>query len=310
MSGAPKPAVEKKIIIFFPAAAGVLLALGGCGFCGKKPAAAPPPPAPVAEAPPPAPAPVALNLSKAQGDVQVRHAQGPWVPVQPPFPLGLDDSVRTALGGTATLQVGRDGSIEVRERTEVSVRQLLADRARFRLERGRIGATPGHTALTVESSGSSAVAEASTGSFAVFNDGKGLVAVVAEAGEVKLTSGGGDTLLAAGQGARIVGDAAPVREEVPRSVLLKVAWPEQKETRDTSIKLSGEADPGALVSVNGRQLQVADDGRFEADVPLIPGPNRLSVSSTDRFGRTADAENTLRVDRRPPPVKAQHEGWE
>jgi len=73
MSDAPKPAVEKKIIIFFPAAAGVLLALGGCGFCGKKPAAAPPPPAPVAEAPPPAPAPVALNLSKAQGDVQVRH---------------------------------------------------------------------------------------------------------------------------------------------------------------------------------------------------------------------------------------------
>jgi hypothetical protein len=30
----------------------------------------------------------------------------------------------------------------------------------------------------------------------------------------------------------------------------------------------------------------------------------------DRFGRTADAKETLRVDRRPPPVKAQHEGWQ
>ncbi len=162
----------------------------------------------------------------------------------------------------------------------------------------------------MESSGSSAVAEASTGSFAVFNDGKGLVAVVADAGEVKLTSGGGDTLLAAGEGARILGDAAAVREAVPRSVLLKVAWPEEKVTRVASVTLRGEAGPGAAVWVNGKEAQVAADGRFEAEVPLAPGVNSVSVTSMDRFGRTADVEETLRVDRRPPPVKAQHEGWQ
>jgi hypothetical protein len=282
---------------------------GSCAFCGEKPKVEKLAPAPAVQAPV-APNPVAVVLSAAQGDVQVRRGgQGPWSTVQVPLPLGLDDSVRTGVGSGATLKVGRDGSIEVRERTEVSVRQLLADRARFRLERGRIGATPGHTAVAIESSGSSAVAQASTGSFAVFNDGKGLVAVVAEAGEVKLTTRGGDAVLAAGEGARVVGAAAPLREAVPRSVLLKVAWPEQKETRESTLTLRGEADPGAMVSVNGRQAQVGADGRFEADVPLAPGINRVSVTSTDRFGRTAGADEALRVDRRPPPVKAQHEGW-
>ena len=282
---------------------------GSCAFCGEKPKVEKLAPAPAVQAPV-APDPVAVVLSAAQGDVQVRHgAQGLWSAVQVPLPLGLDDSVRTAVGSGATLKVGRDGSIEVRERTEVSVRQLLADRARFRLERGRIGATPGHTAVAIETSGSSAVAQASTGSFAVFNDGKGLVAVVAEAGEVKLTTGGGDAVLAAGEGARVVGAAAPMREAVPRSVLLKVAWPEQKETRESTLTLRGEADPGAMVSVNGRQAQVGADGRFEADVLLAPGINRVSVTSTDRFGRTAGEEEALRVDRRPPPLKAQPEGW-
>jgi hypothetical protein len=93
-------------------------------------------------------------------------------------------------------------------------------------------------------------------------------------------------------------------------VLLKVAWPEQKETRESTFVLHGEADPGAVVSVNGREAQVGADGRFEVEVPLAPGTNRVSVTSMDRFGRAAGNEEALRVDRRPPPVKAQHEGWQ
>jgi len=134
--------------------------------------------------------------------------------------------------------------------------------------------------------------------------------VVAEAGEVKLTSNGGDTVLAAGQGARVVGNAVPVREAVPRSVLLKVAWPDQKVTREINVTLHGEADPGAVISVNGLETAVGSDGRFVAVVPLLPGKNRVSVTSTDRFGRTADAEETVRVERRAPPVHAEHEGWQ
>jgi len=288
-----------------------LLVQAGCGFCGGQPEK----PVPTASVPAPAYAPMAspvvVELSQAQGDVQVRRGPAqPWGPVQLPLSLGFDDSVRTGVGGSASLKVGRDGTIHVRERTEVSVRQLLADRARFRLERGRIGATPGQIAIAVESSGSGAVAEATTGSFAVFTDGRGLVAVVAEAGEVKLTSNGGDTVLAAGEGARVVGNAAPVREAVPRSVLLKVAWPDQKVTRETNVTLHGEADPGAVVSVNGLETAVGSDGRFVAVVPLLRGKNKVSVTSMDRFGRIADAEETVRVERRAPPVHAEHEGWQ
>ena len=288
---------------------------GTCGFCGEKPALQP-----VVTAPKPASAPVvvapavaAVELAVVSGEVQTRHgATGAWEPARTPLPLGLDDAVRTSVGASARLKVGRNGFIEVRERTEVSVRQLLANRARFRLERGRVGASPGEgdVAISVESSGSSAVAEADSGSFAVFNDGKGLVAVVAETGEVKLTSAGGDTVLAAGQGARVIGSAPPEREAVPRSVLLKVAWPADKSTRQAAVMLRGEADPGAVVSINGLEMPVGHDGRFEAEVPLAPGANRIAVRTMDRFGRTADEEETLRVDRRPPPVKARSEGWQ
>jgi len=300
----------------FAAAALVIAAsCESCGSCAQKPAPPPPAPvpAPVVVAPPKPPEAVTVQLSAATGEVQIRHGAGAnWQPTSVPLPLGLDDAVRTSVGGAATLKIGRDGSIEVRERTEVSVRQLLANRARFRLERGRIGASPGKgdVSVAVESSGSSAVAEASTGSFAVFNDGKGLVAVVAEAGEVKLTSAGGDTVLAAGQGARVVGAAAPVQEAVPRSVLLKVAWPAEKVTRQATVTLRGEADPGALVSINGREMPVGEDGKFETEVPLEPGANRIAVRSFDRFGREAGDEETLRVDRRPPPVRAKSEGWQ
>ena len=298
-------------------ATGLLVFAASCARCGACAEALPRPVAPSPSAPvvvaAPAPAPVSatVELSATQGDVEVRHG-GVWQPAQVPFGLGLDDAVRTRAGGTATLKVGRDGLIEVRERTEVSVRQLLVRSVRFRLERGRIGASPGKgdVAVSVESSGSTAVAEASTGSFAVFNDGKGLVAVVAEAGEVKLTSAGGDTVLAAGQGARVEGDDAPVREAVPRSVLLKVAWPAEKVTRQATVTLRGEADPGAFVSVNGRELSVGEDGRFETEVPLALGANKIAVRSVDRFGRVADDAETVRVDRRPPPVKARSEGWQ
>jgi glucodextranase-like protein len=293
------------------AALAALLVLAGCGWCGRPGPNPAPAPAAAAAAYVPMAGPVVVELSVAQGDVQVRRtSRGPWGPAQLPLSLGFDDSVRTGVGGAATLKIGRDGAIEVRERTEVSVRQLLADRARFRLERGRIGARPGGTAVAVESSGSSAVAEATTGSFAVFNDGKGLVAVVADAGEVKLTAKGGDTVLAAGQGVRVLGNSAPVREAVPRSVLLKVAWPEEKVTRAINVTLRGEADPGAAVAVNGVEARVGADGRFEAELPLAPGTNHVSVTSTDRFGRTAAEQETLRVERRAPPVKAQHEGWQ
>jgi len=93
-------------------------------------------------------------------------------------------------------------------------------------------------------------------------------------------------------------------------VLLKVAWPAEKVTRQATVTLRGEADPGAFVSVNGRELSVGEDGRFETEVPLAQGANKIAVRSVDRFGRVADDGETVRVDRRPPPVKARSEGWQ
>src|SRR3989475_12376186 len=105
------------------AARAALLLLTGCGWC------APPAPKPVAPASASTPAyapmagPVAVELSVAQGGVQVRRSSGgAWGPAELPLSLGFDDSVRTGMGGAATLKGGPGGSGEGRARTGTSVR--------------------------------------------------------------------------------------------------------------------------------------------------------------------------------------------
>jgi hypothetical protein len=266
-------------------------------------------PAPATQAALPASQPAATVAREVTGSVEVRRGPA-WVKLKPGERLEKDDAIRTAAGATATVAVGEDVEFQVQASSEVTLRELTATASRVRLERGRVGAsvTGGKVVLRVESAHSSAVAEARRGKFAVFTDGKGLVAVAATAGEVRLSSSGGDALLAAGEQGRVLGDGAPRREPVPASVYLKVRWPEPVPG-DKVLVVRGAADVGATVAVNGTPATVGADGTFTATVPAVQGRTKLSVTAVDLGGRAASASATVGALRKPPSVKVETPVW-
>ena len=286
-----------------------LALLAGCG--GKKPAPArDAAPAPATQAAVPASQPAAATIAKGvEGSVEVRRGSA-WVPLKPGERLEKDDAIRTAAGATATVAVGDDVEFQVQASSEVTLRELTATASRVRLERGRVGAsvTGGKVVLRVESARSTAVAEARRGRFAVFTDGQGLVAVAATAGEVRLSSSGGDALLGAGEQGRVLGDGAPSREPVPPSVYLKVRWPEPAPGEKVFV-VRGAADIGAAVAVNGRPATVGPDGSFSASVPAGKGRTRLNVTAVDLGGRSASASAMVGVTSRPPSVQVEKPVW-
>jgi hypothetical protein len=266
-------------------------------------------PVPATGGPAPASQPATAVAKEVAGGVEVRRGPA-WVKLKPGERLEKDDAIRTAVGATATVSVGDDVEFQVQASSEVTLRELTATASKVRLERGRVGAsvTGGKVVLRVESAHSSAVAEARRGKFAVFTDGKGLVAVAATAGEVRLSSSGGDALLAAGEQGRVVGDEAPKREPVPASVYLKVRWPEPAPG-DKVLVVRGAADVGAVVAVNGAPATVGSDGTFAASVPAAHGRTRLSVTAVDLGGRSASASATVGVVRKPPSVQVEKPVW-
>jgi hypothetical protein len=287
------------------AAAALAVLAAGCG--GKRPLpavdAAPAGSQPVAVAPP------AATLAKeVTGSVEVRRGQS-WVPLKAGERLEKDDAVRTAASAVVTVAVGDDVEFQVQASSEVTLRELTATASRVRLERGRVGASvTGKVVLRVESAHSTAVAEARRGKFAVFTDGKGLVAVAATAGEVRLSSSGGDALLAAGEQGRVVGDGAPSREPVPASVYLKVKWPEPPPGAKVLV-VRGAADIGATVDINGAPATVGADGTFTASVPAAGPRTKLNVTAVDLGGRSARASATVGAVPRPPTVKVEKPEW-
>jgi hypothetical protein len=272
----------------------------------KRPPQADAAPAPATQAAASQPAPTTAR--EVTGTVEVRRAQG-WVPLKAGEQLGKDDAIRTAPGSVATVAVGDDIEFQVQASSEVTLRDLTATASRVRLERGRVGASvTGKVVLRVESAHSTAVAEARRGKFAVYTDGKGLVAVAATAGEVRLSSSGGDALLAAGEQGRVVGDGAPTREPVPASVYLKVRWPEPAPGEKVLV-VRGAAEVGAVVDVNGTPAPVGADGTFTASVPAGGARTKLHVTAVDLGGRSAHASATVGAVSRPPSVKVEKPEW-
>jgi hypothetical protein len=264
------------------------------------------PPAPVAKAPP------AIVVLEAKGEVETRRA-GQWGEAQVGDRLSPRDAVRAGGWGNARVAIGDGGEVVVEPASEVTIGEMRGESARVRLERGRLRAdlSGDELLIEVESAGSDAIAAAKSGSFSVFSDGRGGVAVATRTGEVRLRGGGGEVIVAPGERATVEKNQAPEKEQVPDSVYLKVRWPEQRMTRDTEVTVRGAADASARVDVNGVPVEVGPDGSFEAQVPLKEGRNDLRVQVTDLSERTATDESSVVVRRHAPRVKAESEGiWE
>lgn len=68
---------------------------------------------------------------------------------------------------------------------------------------------------------------------------------------------------------------------------------------DRVVLVTGNVEPGAVVTVNSQPVATDAKGAFEAPVTLTAGPNIIRVSATRRYGRPSIVERQVYVDTTP-----------
>ena len=86
-----------------------------------------------------------------------------------------------------------------------------------------------------------------------------------------------------------------VSEEPPRSAHLAITDPESTEhvVTSPSYTITGNADPGSIVLINGLSVPVTTAGTFSSALDLNEGINSIAISVRDLRGRTASAQRSL-----------------
>lgn len=269
---------------------GLTVAAAGCS-CGEDPPGATSRMArvraPTAEQPA---AEQAVEVISVVGKVEGRMPGGEWTNLAAGDRLLEDESIRTVGGSTAVLKLGDTAQVELSPMSEFSVPEISQSLARVNLSEGRVAAVvngvDGST-LRVQVRGNDAVAEATSGEFAVLTTGGGRMTVAATTGKVRLKSRHETVEVAAGQQTFVDPDQRPASPTaIPSSLYLKVGKPASLLQRERETTIGGRTTPGAVVSVNGVRVVSDGEGAFAARVPLAEGENTLTVRAEDVAGRT------------------------
>jgi hypothetical protein len=247
------------------------------------------------------------RVAAVHGVVERRAPGRDWEPVGEGDVLGLSDGLRTGVESSATLELGAGTRVEVTQETEFTLAQLSATVSGLRLEEGRIAARVERQAeseLRIEAAGGDAVAETRDGEFTALSSGHGDLSVAATEGRVRLSARGRSVEVAAGQQSVAAADAPPSEPRaIPPSLFLKVNQPGKLRKRE--VRLAGTTAPGAIVTVNGVPVRVDASGRFEAEVSLREGKNRVVFRAVDPIGREEKQRVPLDVDSRGPRVHSE-----
>jgi len=60
------------------------------------------------------------------------------------------------------------------------------------------------------------------------------------------------------------------------------------EVSEPTISIEGKAERIATLNMNGKQIPVTEEGAFSELYVLSPGYNRITLSASDRFGKTTE----------------------
>ncbi len=88
-----------------------------------------------------------------------------------------------------------------------------------------------------------------------------------------------------------------------RPPVVKIEQPaEGLWTNQKLVHVTGTADPGSSVRVNGQQTTAGTDGKFAVDVLLDEGRNVIKVEATDAVGNVSTVEQSATLKMQPPAV--------
>ncbi len=80
----------------------------------------------------------------------------------------------------------------------------------------------------------------------------------------------------------------------PQPLFLDVQGPDDGTTvRSAAVVVHGRTGPGATVTIGGVSAVADGDGRFQLEVPLEPGENRIEIVASDGAGRSVSAARTV-----------------
>jgi hypothetical protein len=75
---------------------------------------------------------------------------------------------------------------------------------------------------------------------------------------------------------------------------LSITMPEREAIlRDPSVRVAGESEPGARVTLQGQPVEVRPDGRFEATITATAGTNTITVVAADPAGNETKRERSF-----------------
>lgn len=257
-----------------------------------------------------APAPIAaeLKLSEVQGEVEIRTASGEWKKATKGEVLKASDAVRTKDGSYAILVGGEAYEVKMEAGTEVSIQDLTSSITKLMLESGMATASvrkgSGQT-FEVRAAGSDAVARTTGATFAMSNNGQGTVAVGTKDGEVEFSGKGKVVIVRAGTQSVVTPEHGPSEPiAIPGSLLLKLNVPGAGGTiTKKKVEVSGVAEPGAHLDIQGHTVRTDASGKYKATVDLKEGANTVTVRALTVGGTSETKSEQVRVDSRVGPTK-------
>jgi FecR protein/Glucodextranase, domain B len=262
-----------------------------------------PPPPPIAVADAGHEGPVKITLSEVQGEVEIRDlsADGGWRPAKAGDELKSSAGVRTKDGAMAVMVGGERWEVRIEPGTEVEVGELSDSISRILLANGMAHAkVKGNNrhAFEVKATQGDAVARTDGGVFSISHNGEGTVAVGTQEGEVEFLGKGKVVIVRAGQGSIIhPGQVPSDPTPLPSSLLLKVNFPKQRESRQAKVVITGSVPPGSVVTVEGKPARVDKEGNFKAPLSLAEGKHKIDVKAVGVGNQTAEESGDYKVKR-------------
>lgn len=223
-------------------------------------------------------------IASYSGEVEVSHAGGAWQPAAIREPLADSDRIRTGESGEAML-IHDSSHVTVRASTELTVSSLTAESNDFDLV-GMVFVEARGDRIVLSDPVTEAAVEADEAGYGLTIRPDGYVSVAVKRGGADFTAMGTTRRVEEGHESHAAAGRPPsTPTPIPKSILLNVSFPDAATFNTRIARIEGRADPGSRVLVAGRSVQTGSDGRFEAEVELEEGPNRIAVAAMDVLGR-------------------------
>ncbi|UCC68494.1 MAG: FecR domain-containing protein [Armatimonadota bacterium] len=261
-----------------------------------------------------------VDVVEGRAEVLV-HGRGDPVPLEVGRLVRAGDLVRTGPGSAVELRwVGWAGGMRIRidHDTRFWVTRSIINKsagegeARLRVDLGKVWlrlrqALTGKSKFEVETPTVVAAVRGTVFSVAVTGDGtseievfEGKVGIAGRDGAATTLTAGSRTAIAPGQQTVETQPLTPeeLDEWQKRACLigpfLEVASPTDGVLLDeASCAVSGRAEPGSQVFVNGSRVELSKKGEFSVTVPLAAGVNTIVVTARDAANREVTVVRTV-----------------